>query len=173
MKNEIDKTIWEAYKDFYGALTVHKDMRNIFEEGLKCFSAYLCHIDQDYAYNMTYLMEFHEDFLIFLEAFNKKYKTVEQLFAIAQEYPNVTLKIDRYWMLETNAKGKAKKSTLGENDFVREEKTMIECSILCNLKRYVFHRNEIVRLKKDGTTKLLKDFTDFLETYSLKVQGDL
>ena len=78
MKNEIDKTIWEAYKDFYGALTVHEDMRNVFEKGLKCFSAYLCHIDQDYAYNMTYLMEFHEDFLIFLEAFNKKYKTVEQ-----------------------------------------------------------------------------------------------
>ena len=50
---------------------------------------------------------------------------------------------------------------------------MIECSILCNLKRYVFYRNEIVRLEKDGTTKLLKDFTDFLETYSLKVQGDL
>ena len=47
-------------------------MRNVFEKGLKCFSAYLCHIDQDYAYNMTYLMEFHEDFLIFLEAFNKK-----------------------------------------------------------------------------------------------------
>lgn len=70
----------------------HKDDKKIY----KCFSAYLCHIDQDYAYNMTYLMEFHEDFLIFLEAFNKKYKTVEQLFAIAQEYPNVTLKIDRY-----------------------------------------------------------------------------
>ena len=63
-----------------------------FEKGLKCFSAYLCHIDQDYAYNMTYLMEFHEDFLIFLEAFNKKYKTVEQLFAIAQEYPKCDLK---------------------------------------------------------------------------------
>lgn len=69
--------------------------------------------------------------------------------------------------------GRPKLSTLGEKDFVREEKTMIECSILCNLKRYVFHRNEIVRLKKDGTTKLIKDFTDFLETYSLKVQGDL
>ena len=37
MKNEIDKTIWEAYKDFYGALTVHEDMRNVFEKGLKCF----------------------------------------------------------------------------------------------------------------------------------------
>ena len=87
--------------------------------------------------------------MIFLEAFNKKYKTVEQLFAIAQEYPNVTLKIDRYWMLEKQMqKRKVKKSTLGEKDFVREEKTMIECSILCNLKRYVFHRNEIVRLKK-------------------------
>ena len=28
MKNEIDKTIWETYKDFYGALTAHEDMRN-------------------------------------------------------------------------------------------------------------------------------------------------
>lgn len=65
-----------------------------------------------YVYNATFLPQFKDDFWNFLCAFNKKYKIVEKLFDVAEKYYNVTLKIDRYWMMTVDEKGKIKKSTL-------------------------------------------------------------
>ena len=51
-----------------------------------------------------------------------------------KKYYNVTLKIDRYWMMTVDEKGKIKKSTLSGVDYICEKEMMIECSILYNLK---------------------------------------
>ena len=68
-------------------------------------------------------------FLFFIDAFHRKYRFVRDFFDIAKKYSDVTLKIDRYWMLETKTEGRWKESTLNGRDFVCEKELMIECSV--------------------------------------------
>lgn len=112
MNNNDDKERWETFCKLYDKLSSKEEMRELFEEEIKCFSLYLSHVNQDYVYNATFLPQFNDDFWNFLCAFNKKYKIVEKLFDVAEKYYNVTLKIDRYWMMTVDEKGKIKKSTL-------------------------------------------------------------
>lgn len=143
-------------------------MRELFEEEIKCFSLYLSHVNQDYVYNATFLPQFNDDFWNFLCAFNKKYKIVEELFDAAKKYYNVTLKIDRYWMMTVDEKGKIKKSTLSGVDYICEKEMMIECSILYNLKRYTFRRNEMIIFGDESLKKVHEDLKAFLEKHSSK-----
>lgn len=115
MNNNDDKERWETFCKLYDKLSSKEEMRELFEEEIKCFSLYLSHVNQDYVYNATFLPQFNDDFWNFLCAFNKKYKIVEKLFDVAEKYYNVTLKIDRYWMMTVDEKGKIKKSTLSFN----------------------------------------------------------
>ena len=115
MNNNDDKERWETFCKLYDKLSSKEEMRELFEEEIKCFSLYLSHVNQDYVYNATFLPQFNDDFWNFLCAFNKKYKIVEKLFDVAEKYYNVTLKIDRYWMMTVDEKGKIKKSTLTGN----------------------------------------------------------
>ena len=55
MSNNMDESTWESYNEFYNELKTDKNSMDIFEDGLKCFSSYLCHASRDYAYNATYL----------------------------------------------------------------------------------------------------------------------
>ena len=50
---------------------------------------------------------------------------------------------------------------------------LVECSVLYNLKRYVFQRNEIIVLEEDGYEKLRKEFEEFLKKYSSKKEKSL
>lgn len=53
MSNNMDESTWESYNEFYNELKTDKNSMDIFEDGLKCFSSYLCHASWDYAYNAT------------------------------------------------------------------------------------------------------------------------
>ena len=119
MNNNDDKDRWETFCKLYDKLSSKEEMRELFEEEIKCFSLYLSHVNQDYVYNATFLPQFNDDFWNFLCAFNKKYKIVEKLFDAAEKYYNVTLKIDRYWMMTVDEKGKIKKSILYTAAIVR------------------------------------------------------
>lgn len=139
MSNNMDESTWESYNEFYNELKTDKNSMDIFEDGLKCFSSYLCHASRDYAYNATYLPGFIEEFRIFIKAFSIKYEIAKALFEAAESYHNLTLKIDRYWLFETDENGKVKKSILGGPDFVSEKTLTIEGSILCDMQRYIYH----------------------------------
>lgn len=43
MSNNMDESTWESYNEFYNELKTDKNSMDIFEDGLKCFSSYLCH----------------------------------------------------------------------------------------------------------------------------------
>ena len=161
MNNNDDKERWETFCKLYDKLSSKEEMRELFEEEIKCFSLYLSHVNQDYVYNATFLPQFKDDFWNFLCAFNKKYKIVEKLF-------DVTLKIDRYWMMTVDEKGKIKKSTLSGVDYICEKEMMIECSILYNLKRYTFRRNEMIIFGDESLKKVHEDLKAFLEKHSSK-----
>lgn len=168
MNNNDDKERWETFCKLYDKLSSKEEMRELFEEEIKCFSLYLSHVNQDYVYNATFLPQFNDDFWNFLCAFNKKYKIVEKLFDVAEKYYNVTLKIDRYWMMTVDEKGKIKKSTLSGVDYICEKEMMIECSILYNLKRYTFRRNERITFEDESLNKVLENLKAFLEKHSSK-----
>ena len=162
MSNNDDKDRWETFCKLYDKLSSKEEMRELFEEEIKCFSLYLSHVNQDYVYNATFLPQFNDDFWNFLCAFNKKYKIVEELFDAAKKYYNVTLKIDRYWMMTVDEKGNIKKSTLSGVDYICEKEMMIECSILYNLKRYTFRRNEMIIFGDESLKIVHVDLISFL-----------
>ena len=93
---------------------------------------------------------------------------LEELFDAAKKYYNVTLKIDRYWMMTVDEKGNIKKSTLSGVDYICEKEMMIECSILYNLKRYTFRRNEMIIFGDESLKKVHEDLKAFLEKHSSK-----
>ena len=163
MNNNNDKERWETFCKLYDKLSSKEEMRELFEEEIKCFSLYLSHVN-----HATFLPQFNDDFWNFLCAFNKKYKIVEELFDAAKKYYNVTLKIDRYWMMTVDEKGKIKKSTLSGVDYICEKEMMIECSILYNLKRYTFRRNEMIIFGDESLKKVHEDLKAFLEKHSSK-----
>ena len=144
MSNNMDESTWESYNEFYNELKTDKNSMDIFEDGLKCFSSYLCHVSRDYAYNATYLPGFIEEFRIFIKAFSIKYEIVKALFKAAGSYHNLTLKIDRYWLF----------------DFVSEKTLTIEGSILCDMQRYIYHKQ--YEMDRVESNKVVSDFKDFL-----------
>lgn len=165
MSNNMDKSTWESYNKFYNELKTGKNSMEVFEEGLKCFSSYLCHASRDYVYNATYLPGFIEEFQTFIKAFSIKYEIVKALFKAAGSYHNLTLKIDRYWLFETDENGKVKKSILGGPDFVSEKTLTIEGSILCDMQRYIYHEQyemDKVESNKEESDKVVSDFKTFL-----------
>ena len=93
---------------------------------------------------------------------------IQDLLKKVTEYHNITLKIDRYWMLQTDKEGKKKVTTLSGSNYVGEDKMLVECSIMCNMKRYIFHRNEEIVFDEESYIELKKDLIEFMEKYSAK-----
>lgn len=168
MSNNMDESTWDSYNEFCNRLKTCESSMGVFEEGLKCFSSYLCHTSRDYVYNATYLPGFIEEFRIFIEAFSIKYKIVENLFKSVESCPNLTLKIDRYWLLKTDENGNSKKSILDGPDFVSEKTLTIEGSILCDMQRYIYHEQyemDKVESNKEESDKVVSDFKVFLDQH--------
>lgn len=172
MNKNIDELSWESYDSFYKKIeNSNNGSVDVFKEGLECFSSYLCYVSQNYAYNATYLPQFVDQFLIFVEAFSKKYAIARELFDIAENYPDITLKIDRYWKLETDENKKSKKTTLRCSDFITKKTLTIECSALCDMQRYIYHKNyQMKDLKK---TEVKAEFIDFLQNYCLHTSQEI
>lgn len=53
MNNNDDKERWETFCKLYDKLSSKEEMRELFEEEIKCFSLYLSHVNQDYVYNAS------------------------------------------------------------------------------------------------------------------------
>lgn len=51
MNNNDDKERWETFCKLYDKLSSKEEMRELFEEEIKCFSLYLSHVNQDYVYS--------------------------------------------------------------------------------------------------------------------------
>ena len=168
MSNKQEEKTWDEYNKFYSYLEKNSELKEAFESGIKCFSSYLSHTNQEYVYNSTYLAGFNEEFFGFIEAFQKKYAIVQDLLKKVTEYHNITLKIDRYWMFQTDKEGKKKVTTLSGSNYVGEDKMLVECSIMCNMKRYIFHRNEKIVFDEESYIELKKDLIEFMEKYSAK-----
>lgn len=56
MNNNDDKERWETFCKLYDKLSSKEEMRELFEEEIKCFSLYLSHVNQDYVYNANIIL---------------------------------------------------------------------------------------------------------------------
>lgn len=139
MNDNMDVKTWKAYCELYEKIgkKIDQNIMQVFDNGIKCFSSYLCHANPEYVYSTTYLQQFNEEFWKFIEAFYEKYKIVDGLFSIGEEYPNVSIKIDKYWLLETDEKGESNRRTLSGPDLICDDKIKIECAVLYNMRRYI------------------------------------
>lgn len=171
MNDNMDVKTWKAYCELYEKIgkKIDQNIMQVFDNGIKCFSSYLCHANPEYVYSTTYLQQFNEEFWKFIEAFYEKYKIVDGLFSIGEEYPNVSIKIDKYWLLETDEKGESNRRTLSGPDLICDDKIKIECAVLYNMRRYISRqiyemKNAIVLIQ--NIVKLINTI-DFLKISSI------
>lgn len=54
MSNNDDKDRWETFCKLYDKLSSKEEMRELFEEEIKCFSLYLSHVNQVKGKNILY-----------------------------------------------------------------------------------------------------------------------
>ena len=163
MKNKSEEeSVWESYEKLYQDL---KEDSETVKKVVNCFSAYMSQADTAYHYNKTYLTGYSEEFWKFLCCFAKKYPIVKTLFLQVEQKKNATLKIDRYWQIETETEWSGRRITcLGDTERVCSDKMLIECSFLCNTKRYVYHEildmgNQLAKKRWD----IMNSFQTFLE----------
>lgn len=170
------ENLWESYNEL-GKMAVEGEMsKEDFEKQISAFSSFLSEMNLYYHYNGTYLQQYVKEFLLFLNCFYNKYEVVKKLFAISAQYAEVTLVIDRYWQQESTFGEESNKifSTKKVFPFCEKHQVcndvfLIECSVLCETKRYIYHnkvrnneneiQEELYRLKKflDDKAKLRKD----------------
>lgn len=169
MESETKNTevVWKGYLKLWDSMG-QDDQERIRNEIL-CFSAYMGHANAGYHYNKTYLPKFTEEFLEFLSFFSKKYYFVEELFTLVKSEKNITLKIDRYWQIETATEWReVKKTCLGDIKMVCTDSVLIECSSLCGTKRYIYQKKiPLGDITKEQKQDILNEFRVFLKTHSL------
>lgn len=84
MNDNMDVKTWKAYCELYEKIgkKIDQNIMQVFDNGIKCFSSYLCHANPEYVYSTTYLQQFNEEFWKFIEAFYEKYKIVDIYLSI-------------------------------------------------------------------------------------------
>ena len=175
MNDNMDVKTWKAYCELYEKIgkKIDQNIMQVFDNGIKCFSSYLCHANPEYVYSTTYLQQFNEEFWKFIEAFYEKYKIVDGLFSIGEEYPNVSIKIDKYWLLETDEKGESNRRTLSGPDLICDDKIKIECAVLYNMRRYISRQIYEMKNLDSRLKEIRKELKLFLDKYSSKKsEGD-
>lgn len=154
------KIQWENY------MRMGEQIKEEFERQIEAFSYFLSEINPDYYYNATYLQNYVIEFLQFLEQFHIKYPLVRQIFDMASSYAGVTLIVDRYWQQES-VWNKERKEILithkvhhsHERIQVCDEKLWVECSVLCDTKRFIYQDKTGI----DETQQLLQNLERFLK----------
>lgn len=171
------KKQWENYKELGKRVSGGKLSKDEFEKQIDAFSFFLSETNQDYYYNSTYLPQYFEEFWHFLECFSRKYVLVKQLFAVAAEYPYVSLIIDCYWQMESTWNEEKQKiiptykvHSSYEKKLVCKDRLLIECSVLCGTKRFIYHS----KIDKDGIEmqQELQKLTEFLKSEASLINGD-
>lgn len=161
------ETFWENYAKL-GKMIVNGELsREDFGNQIYAFSTFLSEMNHDYHYNGTYLPHYVDEFWAFLECFYRKYPIVKTLFFIASSYSNVSLVIDRYWQQDctwNNEEEKSKKNwkvcPSYEKRLIFKDELLIECSVLCGTKRFIYQS----KIKNDENETLeeqrLREFLD-------------
>lgn len=166
------KEQWEKYMDMGEQMSKEELTKEMLEKQIDTFSSFLSETNSDYYYNATYLPNYVTEFTRFLECFHKKYQCVIQIFVALSSYADVTLTIDRYWQQEI-VFDQENKQTLSpiyklypahERQCVCDDGLLIECSVLCGTKRFIYHsktgieaieiQQEIQRLKNFLNSRL-------------------
>ncbi|WP_216239781.1 hypothetical protein [Faecalicatena faecalis] len=137
--------LWENYAELGERVTEGELSREDFEKQVYAFSTFLSGMNKDYHYNGTYLPHYIDEFLDFLECFYRKYPLVKVFFEVASCYTEVSLIIDRYWQQDCifdNEKEKIftywKVCPSYEKGLVYSEEMLVECSVLCETKRFIY-----------------------------------
>ncbi|CCZ61228.1 hypothetical protein [Hungatella hathewayi] len=167
------KEQWENYIELGEKVVKEKGLKEEFEKEIKAYSSFLSETNQDYYYNSTYLPHYSMEFLHFLECFYKKYELVKRIFELSSSYSGVSLIIDRYWQQESKWDDEEEKIVVinkvysfSDKNTVCDEKLLIECSALCETKRFIYHSKAgINESEEQKELKNLKEFLDF-RTYS-------
>ena len=88
-------------------------------------------------------------------------------------YPNVSIKIDKYWLLETDEKGESNRRTLSGPDLICDDKIKIECAVLYNMRRYISRQIYEMKNIDSRLKEIRKELKLFLDKYSSKKsEGD-
>lgn len=159
------ETQWENYMEL-GNLVAHGQLiPEEFEKQIKAFSSFLSETNRDYHYNATYLPNYTEEFLCFLECFHNKYQWVEQIFEIASHYSDVTLIIDRYWQQESVWDREQEEISIThkvhssyDRNLVCDAELLVECSVLCATKRFIYHSKTNVTTEIQSLLQNLEKF---------------
>ena len=162
---------WKGYKELWESLGSTNEEKISTQQkisnGIKAFSDYMSHADSAYYYNKTYLPKFTDEFWEFLRYFAEKYPYVEILFTKVGGKRNLTLKIDRYWQVETETDWRQEKISCLENiKRVCSDEMFIECSVLCNMQRYVYSEKiNIKNMSREKFEESIGQFLEFLKKY--------
>ena len=159
---------WNDYMNLGELVSKGELTKETLEEQIYAFSCFLCETNPDYHYNATYLPNYVDEFVYFLECFHKKYPLVMQIFQAVSSYTDVTLVIDRYWQQESvsdRVEGQTfvnyKIHPSCERKWVCDEGLLVECSILCETKRYINHsKTGIDTVEIQQEIQKLKEFLD-------------
>lgn len=160
--------LWENYAE-WGRMVIEEELsRKEFRSQIYAFSIFLSETNHDYHYNGTYLPEYVDEFWTFLKCFYRKYLFVKKLFLIASDYPDVSLIIDRYWQQDCIWDNERKEHSISlkacpshEKGLVCKDKLLIECSILCGTKRFIYQSKiENDEKKKLEEVQKLREFLD-------------
>lgn len=175
------KEQWENYMELGKRAVKENGLREEFEKEIKAFSSFLSETNQDYYYNSTYLPHYSMEFLHFLECFYKKYELVKRLFELSSCYSGVSLIIDRYWQQESKWDDDDetmsvinKVYSFSDKNTVCDEKLLIECSVLCETKRFIYHSKVgINESEEQKESKNLKEFLDFRTSSKNRKSGGI
>lgn len=160
------KKQWENYVEL-GKQVVEKNIsEEAFNKEINAFSFFLSESNRDFCYNPTYLSSYAMEFLRFLEYFYRKYPLVKRLFEATSGYPNASLVIDRYWQQESLWDEEKKIISVFykaypsyKEKMVCDDTLLIECSVLCETKRFIYHSKiEIYEEKIHRELQNLKEF---------------
>lgn len=162
-------------------LVKEKRLREEFEKEIKAFSSFLSDTNKDFYYNSTYLPHYSMEFLHFLECFYKKYKLVKRLFQLSSYYSGVSLIIDRYWQQESKWDEEEERIvpinkvySFSDENTVCDEKLLIECSALCETKRFIYHSKAgIIESEELKELKNLKEFLDIKTSTKNRKSGGI
>lgn len=163
-----EKKLWENYAELGKMVVESKLSRENFGKQIYAFSTFLSEMNHDYHYNGTYLPHYADEFLDFLKCFFRKYSFVKTLFSLASHYVDVCLIIDRYWQQDCiwNSEKEeidVKWTTCSsyEKRLVYNDKLLIECSVLCETKRFIYQSK--LEMNEQMESREVEKFRKFLD----------
>lgn len=163
------KQYWESLNNF-------QLNPETFSQEIQIFSQFIADSNPEYHYNKTYLPLYVDSFQQFLDSFKKKYPSVKRMFRLIKQFEGVHLVIDRYWQADTAAEEEEPHNIycqwsvypLQKGNLVCDGELFLECSIVCETKRYLYHKK--MSISQQELEEAITELEEFLNKYSKKRQ---